>query len=341
MQNYVALSRQSSAQSSANSVCAPFGTICAADSRDCNTSEITHVASEIGTPDSISPQSDIFAGQLIDNFVFRHIITAHAMHITVAPTYNDIRRQIEERVTQKRPQGEILRDARNLIVRCDIGGKDLVIKRYGKPFFFNRIMYTFFRTCKPKRAYINAQKLAERGYDTPEAVAFTTHYSCGLYESGAFVCPYCAYPTVESAVANPDEVPHELLDALARYTAKMHHDGIYFYDYNLGNILYHRDAADGQYRFTLIDCNRIKFYDKPISPHKCVKVLYCLNFSPEQHIYFMCRYAKYRDVHWKLVSGAVLLRQELNPARRFKRWIKGKIGLTGTTRRYDARSKKA
>lgn len=243
-------------------------------------------------------------------------------------------------MAQEHPQGEVLRNERNLIVRYNIDGMDMVIKRFGKPFFFNRINYTLFRASKPKRAYRNAIRLSRMGYSTPEAVAFATHRSGGLYDWGTFVCPYCPHPTVFSAVKDNRNVPKELLDALAAYTAKMHRDGIYFYDYNLGNILYQRNPETGAYDFTLIDCNRINFYNKPISFHKCVRVLYCLNFSPEQYIYFMCRYAEYRNVNWKLVSGAVLLKQELSLTRRIKHWLKHKFGLNGTIRKYDADTNK-
>lgn len=256
--------------------------------------------------------------------------------IIVSPAYRDIENQIVEIINQPRPQGEVLRDARNLIVRCRIGDHDMVVKRYGTPFFFNRINYTFFRASKPKRAYLNARRLAAMGYSTPEAVAYAAHRSNGLYDWGVFVCPYCPDPTVSSAVADTESVPKQLLDDLAAFTAKMHHDGIYFYDYNLGNILYHRDSETGKYEFTLIDCNRINFYNKPISFHKCVRVLYCLNFSPEQYIYFMCRYAEYRNVNWKIVSGAVLLKQELSLTRRIKHRIKHKLGLDGSARKCDA-----
>ncbi len=248
------------------------------------------------------------------------------MKIVISPEYRVIESQLRTLLCQDTPHGDVLRDARNLIVRTRIGNNDLVVKRYGRPYFFNRIAYTLFRKSKPERAYQNALRLRAMGYSTPEAVAYATHRSGGLYDYGTFICPYCPCPTVESAVADPDSLPKELLDALAAYTAQMHNDGIYFYDYNLGNILY--DHTNGEYHFTLIDCNRINFYDKPISFHKCVSVLYCLNFSPEQYIYFMCKYARYRNVNWKIVSGAVLLKQELSLTRRLKHWFKHTFRLT-------------
>lgn len=242
------------------------------------------------------------------------------MKIVIAPEYRPLASQLHALLCQATPQGEVLRDARNLIVRTRIGDNDLVVKRYGRPYFFNRIVYTLFRKSKPERAYLNAQRLLAMGYSTPSAVAYSTHSRHGLYDYGTFICPYCPHPTVASVIDDPDALPKELLDALAAYTARMHQDGIYFYDYNLGNILY--DCTDGTYRFTLIDCNRINFYDKPISFRKCVSVLYCLNFSPEQYIYFMCKYAHYRNVNWKIVSGAVLLKQELSLTRRLKHSLK-------------------
>ena len=248
------------------------------------------------------------------------------MKIVISSEYKAIESQLRTLLVQDSPSGEILCDARNLIVRTRIGNTDLVIKRYGRPYFFNRIAYTLFRKSKPERAYLNAQRLLAMGYSTPRAIAYATHHSGGLYDYGTFICPYCPYPTVASAVADPDALPKELLDALAAYTAQMHQDGIYFYDYNLGNILY--DCSDGTYRFTLIDCNRINFYATPISFHKCVSVLYCLNFSPEQYIYFMCKYAHYRNVNWKIISGAVLLKQELSLTRRIKHWFKRTFRLT-------------
>jgi len=249
------------------------------------------------------------------------------MKLEISDKYRNLESWIRDAAISGKLEGDILRDQRNLIVRCDACGYDLVIKRFRKPIFINRIAYTFFRKSKAERAYRNAKNLLKLGYLTPEPIAYTVTKKLGLVYSGIFVCPYCPDPTVESKINDLAESEQkELLDALAKYTARMHDDGIFFYDYNVGNILYRCDSG-GNYIFTLIDCNRIKFYGKRISFHKCVEVLYRLILDPQQYIYFMCRYASYRGVNWKVVSSAVLLKQELNlgTGRRLKHWLKDNI----------------
>lgn len=68
--------------------------------------------------------------------------------------------------------GTILQNKRNTISLIDVGGEKWVAKRFKCPTPFNRFAYTFLRKSKAERAYRNAFRLLEMGYDTPVPIAY-------------------------------------------------------------------------------------------------------------------------------------------------------------------------
>ena len=79
-------------------------------------------------------------------------------------------------------EGTLLYDERNVIRRFEVNGTVLVVKRFKRPNFFQRIAYTFFRSSKAFRAYHNGEELIRRGISTPFPIAYLETYSTGLIE---------------------------------------------------------------------------------------------------------------------------------------------------------------
>lgn len=94
------------------------------------------------------------------------------------------------------PQGKVLRDKRNSIVRCIVGNEAFVVKRFGRPNPFNRIVYSFFRRTKAERSYRNTEKLCKMGYDSPEPVAYIELRSFGVFGTGYYICRWSPNPTI-------------------------------------------------------------------------------------------------------------------------------------------------
>ncbi len=158
-------------------------------------------------------------------------------------------------------EGEVIHQGRNRIAICRVDGLELNIKRYGRPSFLKRIIYSFFRSPKGLRAYLYPMKLLERGIETPVPVAYIEKRKWGLITDSYFVSiqsPYSRrmYEFGDRHVTGDHEAM-EIVKAFARFTARVHKAGVEHLDYSPGNILF--DKVDGEWRFSLVDTNRMYF----------------------------------------------------------------------------------
>lgn len=138
-------------------------------------------------------------------------------------------------------------------------GTVLVVKRYQRPQYVNKIVYSFgLRKPKGERAYKYAFILKDHGIDTPEPIAYIEHRSCHLLLDSYLVTLECPYPHRLYEMGNATaDVYEPMAKALAAFTAHMHDEGILHCDFSPGNILW--DKKDGNYSFSLVDINRMKF----------------------------------------------------------------------------------
>lgn len=156
--------------------------------------------------------------------------------------------------------GEVLHDGRNTIRAFDTHEGRYVVKKYKRPGLFNRIVYTFFRKSKARRAYEHALRLRALGIDSPEPLAWAETRHSGLLADAWFVSRYTDYiPLCDATRRFPEPDTLTLLTAFARFAATLHEKGILHEDFNHSNILYRIDPLSGEYRFQLIDVNRMKF----------------------------------------------------------------------------------
>ena len=131
------------------------------------------------------------------------------------------------------------------------------------------------------------------------------------------------YPTLQQLDREPQARQFEILDAFAAFTVRLHEKGVLDYDYNPGNIFYYRE--DGAWNFALIDVNRMAFR-RNLSRRDCVEMLHHLDWETPYLDYVLIRYAELRRWDWKLLSGAVLLKQGINLPVRIRRFFKRLIG---------------
>lgn len=85
-----------------------------------------------------------------------------------------------------------------------------------------------------------------------------------------------------------------VLDAFARFVAELHEKGIDHRDFNQGNILCGYSPEKGQWRFELIDINRMRFLDRPLTPRQCMINLRRLSCPAPAFLYILDRYAEVR-----------------------------------------------
>lgn len=180
------------------------------------------------------------------------------MQIEIAPTYEHLRRWIEDIPLSFSTMGEVIYDARNQIRKAIApDGTPVVIKRYHIPSWYNQIIYTCLRKPKAKRAYENALILNELRINTPTAIGYIL---CG---KGLLKESYLI--TVQSPLTrnfyefrhHPLEGYEPIVRQFARFTADMHQKQVLHLDYSPGNILFDTDEK-GKCTFTIVDINRMQ-----------------------------------------------------------------------------------
>lgn len=181
------------------------------------------------------------------------------MKIILNPKYESLRPWVAEVAAHFDASDVELHRGRNVIRVCRAQGIELNVKRYGRPHWFNRIVYSTLRRPKGERAFRNALRLIEAGFDSPEPVAYVERRSGGIIAESYFVSLQSPYPNRLYELGDADPAQHrQLLCELARYTARLHDAGFMHLDYSPGNILY-AEGPDGKPRFTLVDTNRMAF----------------------------------------------------------------------------------
>lgn len=203
--------------------------------------------------------------------------------------------------------GETVHEGRNTIKLFETGGQRMVVKRYGRLSFFNRLVYGVFRKSKAERAYRHAIRLRKLGIDTPEEIAFVEIRQRGLLRDSYFVSAYSDYlplrPVTELFMQTPKMRP--ILDALTEFLFRMHRAGVLHKDLNIGNILYKNDDRDG-YVFQVIDTNRMKFRRR-LSMRQRLDNLRRLSCPAPAYLYILDRYARLvrSDANVVQLRGAV------------------------------------
>lgn len=151
-------------------------------------------------------------------------------------------------------EGKVIFAGRNTIKLIEIDGRELVVKRFRRPNLIQKIVYTWFKKTKAYRSYNNAKELINRGFDTPKPVEYVETHRLGLVDYCYYVCERTDNPPIED-LTDRDDWSHELALAFAGYAAELHEKGVLHHDLNDTNVLY-----DADFRFSLIDLNRMCFY---------------------------------------------------------------------------------
>lgn len=178
--------------------------------------------------------------------------------VVVSPLYQHLSQFVHAIPDVFSTEGVPIYKARNEIKNFTIEGKTYTVKSYKKPHIINKIAYGIFRLSKAKRAFLYAQRLLENNISTPAPIACIEQYKAGLLSQSYFVSEFAPDPHILREL-NDYQIDgnEELLKALAGFTAMVHSKQVYPIDYSPGNVLF--DNIDGQYRFTLLDINRMQF----------------------------------------------------------------------------------
>lgn len=117
--------------------------------------------------------------------------------------------------------------------------------------------------------------------------------------------PVGAHPAPADHATLPGADTLPVLEAFARFTVRLHEQGICHEDFNQTNILWEYDGTAGNYRFQLIDINRMRFHARPLRPDECMINLRRLSCPAVPFLYILDRYADIRgwDINDTLLRG--------------------------------------
>lgn len=186
------------------------------------------------------------------------------MRCVVNPAYRQFEDFIQQIAQIFEDEGRTIYKARNEIKVFKVNGLVLNVKRYRVPLIFNRIIYSFFRWPKARRAYEYALRLLDKGFDTPVPIAYQLIYTGGLLGYSYFISLQLpsSYNTMYEVGKHPARENADLFQAFGVYVGRLHEAGVYHADLSPGNILYYCKGKD--IHFSLVDINRMRFVSVPL-----------------------------------------------------------------------------
>lgn len=184
------------------------------------------------------------------------------MRLILNPKYKHLREYIEHIDDHFEHEGHEIHRDRNVVRTLQVDGLTLCVKRYSKNSLSNRVAIKLrMRSSRARKAYIRPLLLRERGFESPEPVAFV-RYNTGIINSVSyFICLKSKYDnSMADIMSLPEELRDEVTKEFARYAAHLHKNGFLHRDFSPDNILFGRvdDKMGSRIRFSLIDTNSMR-----------------------------------------------------------------------------------
>lgn len=169
-------------------------------------------------------------------------------------------------------EGTVVHTGRNVLRKIEVKGFGLsgidyvMVKRYRKLFWFQKLDYTYFRNPKCRKAFDNTAELRHRGFEAAEELAIVEVWNHGLYQYAFFVSAVAKGERLDKLVVSMQEKDDkaaidQLIKQYATLVKNLHEHGVLYWDMNCGNVMCHQETPDDGWKFTLIDTNRVRFFD--------------------------------------------------------------------------------
>jgi tRNA A-37 threonylcarbamoyl transferase component Bud32 len=227
----------------------------------------------------------------------------------------------------------VLYAERNVIKRFVLNDADeilsgVVVKRFKRPNIVQRIVYSFFRDSKAKRAFRNAAELRRRGVSTPCEIAYVEQWRCGLFTYGYYISGSDNAPSIRGKLIEQKNFDRIMAEDFAAFAAGLHAKGILHHDLNSTNVLYHKVGE--RFGFSVIDINRMDLLPEGMCPSKyaCFDNLTRFTGRMDLFEYVMRCYARERG--WdtdKTVKDAVAVKNKHDEQWRRRKAILRKIAF--------------
>jgi len=160
----------------------------------------------------------------------------------------------------------VTKGKRNVIKKFEINGVFFNIKKFKTPNPLQSLIYQYFRKSKAERSFEYAKTLIDLGINTPFPVGYLEKFSLGLKES-YYISEHLEYDfDFRELIHNPQFPDREnILRQFTQFTFKLHENNVNFLDHSPGNTLIVKTPEKAhQYKFYLIDLNRMKFGPMPL-----------------------------------------------------------------------------
>ena len=156
-------------------------------------------------------------------------------------------------------EGKLIKDSRNTVKVFRIDDLYINIKRFKRPNFINRLVYSFFRSTKACRSFLYANKLLDYNILTPDPIAYIENSKYYLLDDSFYVCKNIDYDFDMKHVFENKELEQrdKLIKKFVLFTHKLHENGIMFLDHSTSNTIIKK--IEGDYKLFLIDLNRMNF----------------------------------------------------------------------------------
>lgn len=179
------------------------------------------------------------------------------MKILLNPKYECLRGYMTRLREHFDTEGHEIHSGRNSIRTLQTHGLTLCVKRFAQAPLRRELQQLVYKTSKGKKAFLRPMLLRERGFESPESVAWV-RYRQGLWHTTAYyVCLLSTYRhSMDRLLELSPAEQQEVTEHFARFAARLHEGGFLHRDFASSNILY--DKVGDRYHFALVDTNSIK-----------------------------------------------------------------------------------
>jgi hypothetical protein len=185
------------------------------------------------------------------------------MNFILSEAYSQYKNNILEILNNFKTGGVIVGHGnRNTVKFFNVDDLKFNFKSFVQHNVINRHVYKYYRKSKARRSFEYANLLLDKGFFTPNPIAYVEFYDFWGLTSSYYVSEQLEdIFTLNDALYNPSLPDREnIIQAYTKLIFHLHENGIVFIDNAGGNFLIKK--IGGEYRFFLVDLNRMNFYSE-------------------------------------------------------------------------------